>query len=858
MEAELGFSDPIVQPPSQLQYGTRRRTLEIQECLQQILRVFDDNNDFTTLSRLLVTSKHIASVTLPFLYRDPYRSAFHEPYRSTFHETQLRVCNPSPYDILTYTLLSRLSVASLPKTLLLILTSDPTDTSSATTTTTITKGTTKSSLDYLAQIRHLYFKHWELAWECNWRLLSLDLDPRQLEYIQSDEFDQVYQSNPFAWGYIHWTTEPILQEYYRITTRLDAFWCLAEPILEQLQSITIPISRIKQYHKVVGRFKNLEFVHFATTQPFEDLPEGNEDEGNIDNGTSKRRKLELVQEMMWFVKEHIQLFKGKLRTVKCLEDAVWCMVDQEYIQRVQLSFYRLLPPLSRPTHLGNDNWLQFLAYPEAVDLSHVREFNNVFIPKTAEDVIFIDKHSIIQRCRSLRKLFIHSESPGKLKWAVKEKRAFEMPGWNIVTGNNHDERRPVAQDETSQQAHRIHGLIPLEYIDIGLPLSSTDDLEDIVFAFSQTLKHLTIRSLDFLYMELPVIIHVGKGWIDLPALTELHLNQRVCRMVLDPQLLAHCPSLISLRLDDNTREYSCRDIVPCPPALLERLDHLHLTGWPALTFNPATLSSTRELTHLTLQIASWGLEEYGEYHGREFIPPVEELKRSYGILEGSPACSTAAATDLERGIYRPRWTWDWHFPLLTHLHLTSEFAYLFEFKFLYGCPALTTLWLDITSTIPGEHTRDISIADLSVPISLSSSQRTTDHLSLPCLSQLELSGEWMIDDSVMQQLLTKTFPRVEQLRLQLWTMTTLESLLKVLRTLPQNHDDKTNKLRSLFITNPSLKDRARLGIVEDPNFHYRINNNGVDGNSNDDMNEFLEVSLDILGPGYRLLKQLPE
>ncbi|KAK3824237.1 MAG: hypothetical protein JOS17DRAFT_833827 [Linnemannia elongata] len=662
--------------------------------------------------------------------------------------------------------------------LFLTLTSDPTDTSSATTTTTTITGTTNSSLDYLAYIRHLKIERWDHDWECNWKFFSADLEPHQLEYLQSDEFDQLYKSNPFAPEYLDWATEGRIQQYYRITTRLDAFWCLAEPILEQLQSITIPTSRIKQYHKVVGRFKSLESVHFSTARTFED-PFINK----------KQRRVLVVQEIMRFVQEHIRLFKGQLRTVQCLEDGMWDGVDHEYIQRVQLGFYRILPPLSRPTHLGRYNWLQFLVCPESVDLAHVQEFDSVYLPEQVEDTVFVSRHSVLQRCRSLRKLFISTNSPDTFKWAVQEKRDLDVLGRNAMAGNNQGGRRPMAQVETSQQTHWTHGLVPLEYIDIELTSPNTDDIDDVVFAFSQTLKHLRILSFHFSPLGLPYLIQFGQGWVDLPALTELCLNQRFCRIVLDPQLLAHCPNLTSLRLQDDTLEYSSRDIVPCPPARLERLVQLHLTGWPALTFDPATLSSTTRLTHLTLETLSWGVDEFGKQVRREFIPPVEELNRSYGIQDGSPAWLTIAATELELDNIRPRWTWDWQLPLLAHLHLTSEFAYMFDFKFLQGCPALETLRLNIPSTTPGEHTRVISESNLSVPssnaISRSSSQPMTDQLTLPCLSTLDLLGEWTIDDHVTQQLLTKTFPRVKQFCLQQWTMTTLESLLRVLKALPQ-------------------------------------------------------------------------
>ncbi|KAG9069460.1 hypothetical protein KI688_010362 [Linnemannia hyalina] len=153
----------------------------------------------------------------------------------------------------------------------------------------------------------------------------------------------------------------------------------------------------------------------------------------------------------------------------------------------------------------------------------------------------------------------------------------------------------------------------------------------------------------------------------------------------------------------------------------------------------------------------WWHFELDEHPRRKFIPTVEELNRSYGIQNGSPARLTTAAIDLELDITRPR-----------------------------------------------EHTRVISEAELSMPssnsIPLSSSQPMADHLSLPCLSRL--SGEWTIYDNVMQQLLTKTLSKVEQFYLQLWTMNTLESLLRVLRAKARNYDDNGNEPLAFFITNP--------------------------------------------------------
>ncbi|KAF9922423.1 hypothetical protein FBU30_007445 [Linnemannia zychae] len=49
-----------------------------------------------------------------------------------------------------------------------------------------------------------------------------------------------------------------------------------------------------------------------------------------------------------------------------------------------------------------------------------------------------------------------------------------------------------------------------------------------------------------------------------------------------------------------------------------------------------------------------------------YIPPVEELNASFQMESED----VESATSFSSG--RPRWTWDWHLPLLTSLTLTAE------------------------------------------------------------------------------------------------------------------------------------------------------------------------------------------
>ncbi|KAK3845491.1 MAG: hypothetical protein J3R72DRAFT_418520 [Linnemannia gamsii] len=404
-----------------------------------------------------------------------------------------------------------------------------------------------------------------------------------------------------------------------------------------------------------------------------------------------------------------------------------------------------------------------------------------------------------------------------------------------------------------------------------------DNLDDIAFAFSQSLRYLKVDVPTQGYLNLlnaPKPLHLGRGWVDLPLLTSLCLYVYSYRLVVDPPLLSRCLNLAHLWLDDSSLEYSWQDLVPCQPARLGRLDILSLCGWSALTFDPATLSSTTGLKSLSIQIRSW---HYGNEEVESFIPPVEELNQSYGI-HTEPA---AMGTDAALGIIRPRWTWDWQLPFLTSLKLAFEVAYLFEFKMLHGCPSLTGLSLDIFSLTPADHTRIVSESDLLVPItsnsigtsstspsssstslssSSSSNQPMPERLCLPNLVQITLNGAWVIDDRTMPIFLAETFPNVKQVQQNRWTTTTLESLFKLFRSIPQKYDESV----SLAITRlSSLHDMARLGIDKVHENYFRQREASGDDDEDDDEDSgdaYLGVKLELYdllydGNHYRILKR---
>ncbi|KAG0374613.1 hypothetical protein BGX24_010173 [Mortierella sp. AD032] len=193
------------------------------------------------------------------------------------------------------------------------------------------------------------------------------------------------------------------------------------------------------------------------------------------------------------------------------------------------------------------------------------------------------------------------------------------------------------------------GLAPLE--DIQFSSNSrpwTDEINDAAVAFSHTLKRLRAATWSMDSEFLPVMHHIGMNWVNLPLLTCLHISIDRDRLVIDQELLMHCPNLVSLYLHDETLEYQCEDIQQSYlPAILPCLESLELKGWPALTFHPVTLHSTPSLKELSITCARYMVDE-GRYStaGPEeddfidfncYIPPIAELYDSYGIPRSSSA-----------------------------------------------------------------------------------------------------------------------------------------------------------------------------------------------------------------------------
>lgn len=801
------------------------------ECLQHILHFISldtyDNNNKRALHALICTNKHLALITLPYLYSHPFQYTTHTrtyPVEGGIEPSSVRLTRMLLLLLLSTTkggaYFSQLSTPvrlayelgngtpEIPSTTTATATSTTT-TSTSTNTTTITTNaatttcnTTAFSLDYMAQLRHL-----DVEWTAtgNYHTAPKIKPTADLfNFMEGDVYEHMMAFDRLleAWAYGNgigsvrvWCLWPIL--------RREVTWAIAGPILEQLQSLVIPVSDIGKYRGAIGRLLNLEQVRFSLDEPFDYGEEYNSDLTPEFVAITQRRKADAMAAMVAFVKEHTQLFPNRLLFVTCTNGVVFNFEEQECPEETLFEIARLLPPLPPPFYLNEHNWIRFTIAPLRIDLGAVESVVFPMEPQSWWYRMVRENREFLRRCRRLRTLEMVTLGRGSFRWAVQERQDLDRLGRNValdtttaavaaITNNN----SLAQQQESQRQVARI--LIPIQSVTISEHTTLfADEINDIAIGFSQTLECFTIKASNNTGppFHLERVIHVGTGWVNLPVLTSLNLNTGNANLVLDRHIWEHCSSLVELIIIEPTTRYRCQDIVPCLPGHPSNLETLWLQGSSALAFDPATLDSTPKLITLRIYTGNGNDSQF-------FIPPVQELERSYGTQsvdgqdkegdeeggegDASFQTGTGGTTDV---ILRPRWTWNWDLPVLTYAKFTAEFAYRFQFRMLQKCPRLEVLRLDITSMDePEAHTRVLSRADLFVSISpsassgsYSSSIQNDECIVAPCIDMLDFRGHWVIDDSLLPEFLAGMFPRLEYFNEKTFGGISLLGLLKVMR-----------------------------------------------------------------------------
>ncbi|KAF9118964.1 hypothetical protein BGW39_000708 [Mortierella sp. 14UC] len=646
------------------------------ECLHAIIEKLVLAGDSTSLARLLRTSKYLSSVTLPFLYSDPYNMSFHEQYRfgfnadtSGFYLTCMLLRLPAIVDTLPDLLKTALTASSSyihyeDDPFFDLSEDDDEDDSDMDSSERYSDDSydeddidpeTPSSLDYLGQIRYLHFCKWQIEleriWPENGRIRGQTSFKR---YIRDNVTEQTHSS--------FFKTD--LREHYNDLLYQQALWALANPILEQLQSFHIPIYDVSRYLTVIKRLPKLEKIRFVMWELFDYPASVGTPSSPSFAQAAAAYKQQLLRSIVDFIKEHARLFPGRLRKVDLFgeksvlaDDGFWQGTPEGCQEAIQFELYDILPPLTVCGVLKNEELEQCLAHPLLANFGQVEEV--IMGPPPARWLEEAQRsQELLQRCQSLKSLHMADLPAGYFKWAVKEKRHMdEAYRINSITADNTHGRQGPQEQVSHRSTFPTKRLPPLKSITIADgSLKFTDDLQDVVFSFSGTLQRLSVLATAKEPKVSPRHMVYGRGWIHLPALTALYLDAGHDRLVVDRDLFKLCPSIKTITLTDETTQYRCQDIVSCSPALLANLDKLYLSGWPALTFHPVTLHSTPQLTDL--RIAMHRLPTH-----RHFIPPVDEMDRSFDYLD-EPSSEPAPT------ITRPFWSWNWHLPHLQALYCT--------------------------------------------------------------------------------------------------------------------------------------------------------------------------------------------
>ncbi|KAG0372748.1 hypothetical protein BGX24_012635 [Mortierella sp. AD032] len=748
------------------------------ECLQHILQILIDNTNISPLINLLSTNKYIASMTLPYIYSD---------INKLVEGNAVSPVNNDQRACLVRMLLQQVLLDEpLPEVLLLSYgfktaphttnddgkeTSDDATNRNNGNTYNSDEGEdeepssakTISTFNYLAFVRHL----------------NLDLDhikPKRRSlwksiHEHSPQVTEALEPHFSAYDEMFMSQRSIRQMFEGAIIYWQVCWSLASPILEQLESLTIPLADIKRYMDVIDRLERLEHVRFnldgSFAQRYQDT------DGHY---ATYDHAIRSAQSMVPFIMEHNRLFKGRLQFVSVCDTGKWFKMSTMCPKRILWQVSRAAPPLHEPKHLCPTNWMQFAAHALSTDLDHVVTLTT--LRPTAEWFDRpVDVQEILSRCRSLKELSVLSVGKDGFKWAVREKRAMQDRLCRFGDGESLLPQEPITPSRLTIDRSK-HVLVPLSDVCIA-ELGTVEEIDDIAFAFSQTLEHFTVNKTSGVTHIMPPF-YIGQGWVDLPFLTKLKFRGCWNRLVIDRDMLSRCPSLVDLELVDFTVDYDCSDIVSCSAATLTRLERLMLVGWPALTLHPGTFSSTKRIKHLRMSTAS-------DDEDSRFIPPLEELELSFGgevigvsAAAGQGVTPEATVRPVASGIHlgnrRPQWSWDWHLPHLETLQLTSEFAQRFQFKLLQGCPSLRSLHLDNTTYEDGLR-RALTADDLFVAPDFSDlgNQGNThsgadervrvssrERIVAWKVSQLQLTGDWSIDDSVLGPFLCGMFPDLQE------------------------------------------------------------------------------------------------
>ncbi|GJJ72403.1 hypothetical protein EMPS_04760 [Entomortierella parvispora] len=701
------------------------------ECLQLIIRELSTKAD---LFSLLTTNRRLCAVSLPFLYTNPFQwfiptKKDQNQYDPALHKlifTLLRSHSSEHWSTLLSAVFNLYSAGDYQKA--------------------------PSGIDYLAYVQYLDLSG--LPLESSFEYSS----PSIQGFVNESRLESIYQAreldleiNPYM------PKDVVPRRYFQVDVRVALFWALCRPILQNVKSLSIPVSGLQRYIDVADQLKSLRSLTFILDEKH-DRPQYlvsmlQEQDPSLFQ-SMRLAKDEAMSQMVRFVKKHTQLFQRGLTSVECPQDGTWPGMEQSCPPHYMKLIRACLPPY-RPKVINKHNWPDFIQNIGHLDFSRLEK---IVVPQhEAPWLDFLASQGaggleIFRASHNLVLLDISSPGSRPLFWARKDaEKRLRQASQDVSLAAT---ASSTELSSSSAPSTPFPPALPVKVVRLRLPIAEmTDEMDDVVFAFSSTLKSLVVRCLRRDAQVAPILpVVVGGGW-DLPRLQHLRASCMVRTMQVEPDFLLRSPDLETLDLQDELNHYRCSHIIPWSPAHLPKLTTLRLIGSAALSFHPETLRHCTKLEELTLGLYSWN-------PSRTFIPPSTEMHQFEQILSAANEHENPWLPPSLTGMFtRPTWKWDWHLPQLTRIQLTSEFAWRFQFRMMQGCPNLELL---VLSTITmeslqgrGGHLRILKEDDFQ--------DAAGNAILAPKLSAFHLLGQWSISDAALLYMFGKVMPNLTEI-----------------------------------------------------------------------------------------------
>ncbi|KAI9232932.1 hypothetical protein MVEG_01500 [Podila verticillata NRRL 6337] len=300
------------------------------ECLELIIKNVAVELDSTTLSALLRVNRSFFNSTLPFLYSNPLQFLSCCDDDDIYQRAQQLIA-----------LLLQCSNVEFRSELLLARYDIDTSNGEASISTPIS--------NYLSHLRHFQ----TLDARKSRSLIALPsfhdniANTRLVQFVYTYKLHQVYltkehqlEINPYQ--------DPNSGVLLLINFALqrDITWALCSPVLDQIRTLTIPLSDIARYQQSIHRLQLLREVTFHLDEkimPARHVLAWLEDQDMEAHEKILQNQQETLEAMRQFVQTHVDVHKNVLRKINCPSNKTWIGCPQTCPEETFSKLVTLLP-----------------------------------------------------------------------------------------------------------------------------------------------------------------------------------------------------------------------------------------------------------------------------------------------------------------------------------------------------------------------------------------------------------------------------------------------------------------------------------------------------------------------------------